>query len=133
MFYISLVSNCVGVIKRVQKQPFADVLRLKLWGNCAFPKSFHPRKLGEITVFYAVFGMCDMCGAIKTVIKNWWCFMTFTNHFQYLFTHVCSTKLLYKKLWIYSWLPILLPYTHLQIIWPHYGLIKILYISGKFW
>ena len=26
----------------------------KLWGNCAFPQNFHTRKLGEITVFYAV-------------------------------------------------------------------------------
>ena len=24
-------------------------------GNCAFPQNFHTRKLGEITVFYAVF------------------------------------------------------------------------------
>ena len=28
--------------------------RLKLCGNCAFPKNFHTRKLGEITIFYAV-------------------------------------------------------------------------------
>ena len=28
--------------------------RPKLCGNCAFPKNFHTRKLGEITVFYAV-------------------------------------------------------------------------------
>ena len=27
----------------------------KLCGNCAFPQNFHIRKLGEITVFYAVF------------------------------------------------------------------------------
>ena len=27
--------------------------RPKLCGNCAFPKNFHTRKLGEITVFYA--------------------------------------------------------------------------------
>ena len=26
----------------------------KLYGNCAFPQNFHTRKLGEITVFYAV-------------------------------------------------------------------------------
>ena len=26
----------------------------KLCGNCAFPQNFHTRKLGEITVFYAV-------------------------------------------------------------------------------
>ena len=29
--------------------------RPKLCGNCAFPQNFHTRKLGEITVFYAVF------------------------------------------------------------------------------
>ena len=23
-------------------------------GNCAFPQNFHPRKLGEIMIFYAV-------------------------------------------------------------------------------
>ena len=28
--------------------------RPKLWGNCAFPQNFHTRKLGEITVFFAV-------------------------------------------------------------------------------
>ena len=28
--------------------------RPKLCGNCAFPQSFHTRKLGEITAFYAV-------------------------------------------------------------------------------
>ena len=27
---------------------------LKLCGNCAFTQNFHTRKLGEITVFYAV-------------------------------------------------------------------------------
>ena len=26
----------------------------KLCGNCAFPKNFHTRKLGEIKVFFAV-------------------------------------------------------------------------------
>ena len=28
--------------------------RPKLCGNCAFPQNFHTRKLGEITVFFAV-------------------------------------------------------------------------------
>ena len=28
--------------------------RPKLCGNCAFPQKFHTKKLGEITVFYAV-------------------------------------------------------------------------------
>ena len=28
--------------------------RLKICGNCAFPQNFHTRKLGEISVFYAV-------------------------------------------------------------------------------
>ena len=28
---------------------------LKLWESCAFPQSFHTRKLGEIVVFYAVY------------------------------------------------------------------------------
>ena len=39
---------------------FADfqAIRPKLWGNFIFPfpQSFHTRKLGEISVFYAVFG-----------------------------------------------------------------------------
>ena len=30
-------------------------IRLKLCGNCAFPQNFNTRKLGEITVFYAVY------------------------------------------------------------------------------
>ena len=30
------------------------IFRAKLCQNCAFPKNFHTRKLGEITVFYAV-------------------------------------------------------------------------------
>ena len=29
-------------------------IRPKLCGNCAFPQNFYTRKLGEITVFYAV-------------------------------------------------------------------------------
>ena len=28
--------------------------RPKLWENCPFPQSFHTRKLGEFSVFYAV-------------------------------------------------------------------------------
>ena len=31
-------------------------IRPKLCGNCAFPQNFHTRKLGEISVFYAVVG-----------------------------------------------------------------------------
>ena len=27
---------------------------MKLWGNCSFPQNFHIRKLGQITVFFAV-------------------------------------------------------------------------------
>ena len=30
------------------------MIRQKLCRNCAFPQNFHTRKLGEITVFYAV-------------------------------------------------------------------------------
>ena len=30
-------------------------IRPKLFGNCAFPKNFHITRLGEITVFYAVY------------------------------------------------------------------------------
>ena len=30
------------------------VVDSKLCGNCAFPQNFHTRKLGEITIFYAV-------------------------------------------------------------------------------
>ena len=35
-----------------------QAIRPKLCGNCPFPQNFHIRKLGEITVFYAVL--------------NWW-------------------------------------------------------------
>ena len=29
----------------------------KLRGNCAFPKNFHTRQLGEITVFYSMYSL----------------------------------------------------------------------------
>ena len=32
-----------------------QAIRLNFSPNCAFPRNFHTRKLGEITVFYAVF------------------------------------------------------------------------------
>ena len=38
---------CRGVITHCKIRP-------KLCGNCAFPKNFHTKKLGEITVFFAV-------------------------------------------------------------------------------
>ena len=31
----------------------------KLCGNCAFPRNLQTRKLGEITVFYAIKNFCD--------------------------------------------------------------------------
>ena len=36
----------------MERHSFRD--RPKLCGNCAFPQNFHTKKLGEITVFYAV-------------------------------------------------------------------------------
>ena len=41
----------------MEKHSFRRVLganRPKLCGNCAFPQSFHTRKLDEITVFFVV-------------------------------------------------------------------------------
>ena len=35
-------------------QFFAEFRGVKLSENCVFPQNFHSRKLGEITVFYAV-------------------------------------------------------------------------------
>ena len=39
-------------------------LRPKLCGNCAFPQNFNTKKLGEITVFFAVLpfwkGYCNI-------------------------------------------------------------------------
>ena len=32
----------------------------KFYGNCAYPQNFHARKLGEITVFYAVEALCSV-------------------------------------------------------------------------
>ena len=29
-------------------------VRAKLWGNCVFPQTFHTRKLGQISVYYAI-------------------------------------------------------------------------------
>ena len=49
----------------------------KLYGNCAFPQNFHTKKLGEITVFYAILPRfvihdeyCD---------ERWGCFLTVVN------------------------------------------------------
>ena len=30
----------------------------ELWGYCAFPQNFNTKKLGEITLFHAVFIAC---------------------------------------------------------------------------
>ena len=42
------------------------VNRPKLCGNCAFPQNFHTRKLGEITLFYAVV----MLQKLQKTLKN---------------------------------------------------------------
>ena len=45
----------------------------KLCGNCAFLQNFHTRKLGEITVFYAVqyilVEKINICQTIKRTMK----------------------------------------------------------------
>ena len=48
-----LISRCRNF---VETQSFAEFWanRRKLCKNCAFPKTFRPKKLGEITVFYAM-------------------------------------------------------------------------------
>ena len=38
-------------------------------GNCAFPQSFHTRKLGEITVFYAE-QICRKPGFFSHLLKK---------------------------------------------------------------
>ena len=42
--------------------------RLKLCGNCAFPQNVHTRKLGEITVFFAVLKSANRSGETKEQI-----------------------------------------------------------------
>ena len=42
--------------RKAQFSAYFRAIRPKLCGNCAFPQSFHTRKLGEITVFFAVVG-----------------------------------------------------------------------------
>ena len=32
-----------------------NIIKLSNCGNCAFPQNFHTKKLGEITVFFAVY------------------------------------------------------------------------------
>ena len=50
----------------------------KLCENCAFPQNFHKRKLGEITVFYAVKSSSPYCETwffqkffISTTVNEW--------------------------------------------------------------
>ena len=49
--YIQISENFIVNFGRITE--FRENHR-KLYGNCAFPQIFHTRKLGEITVFYAV-------------------------------------------------------------------------------
>ena len=49
--YIQISENFIVNFGRITE--FRENQR-KLYGNCAFPQIFHTRKLGEITVFYAV-------------------------------------------------------------------------------
>ena len=53
--------HCLAHFKSIQRKiPWLHLISWcwnfvpKLCGNCAFPQIFHTRKLGEITVFYAV-------------------------------------------------------------------------------
>ena len=47
----------------------------KLCRNCAFPQNFHTRKLGEITIFYAVNALLEIFVGIPDnqvlVLKTW--------------------------------------------------------------
>ena len=49
----TVISSNFLVWKFYGKAQFLAI-RSKLWGNCVFPQNFHTRKLGEITVLYAV-------------------------------------------------------------------------------
>ena len=49
--YIQISENFIVNFGRITE--FRENHR-KLYGNCTFPQIFHTRKLGEITVFYAV-------------------------------------------------------------------------------
>ena len=60
--------NCEGIrLSRLFREEFTtentvispNFLRPKLYGNCAFPQNFHTRKLGKITVFYAVISFAE--------------------------------------------------------------------------
>ena len=42
------------VVESLQKGTVSIEFRPKLCGNCVFPQNFRTRKLGEISVFYAV-------------------------------------------------------------------------------
>ena len=55
---------------------FQAIIRPKLCGNCAFPHHFHTRKLGEITVFYAVF---SLYGALQ-VCSSRYIYFQFKNY-----------------------------------------------------
>ena len=51
------------------------LVRPKLCVNCAFPQNFHNRKLGEITVFFAVFDSSNsfiikVKDVLQEIIKN---------------------------------------------------------------
>ena len=66
---------------------------LKLYGNCAFPKNVHTRKLGNVLVVYAVC-LSNNFGIHYDNIKSYTCF--FSRHFLGKYFHV---HLYYFKGW----------------------------------
>ena len=53
-------------------------IRPKLRGNCAFPQNFHTRKLGAISVFYAVLNT-ENCFSKFHVLRNAFIEVAFTS------------------------------------------------------
>ena len=42
------------ILRKATVSAYFRAIRSKLCGNCAFPQNLHTKKLGEITVFYAM-------------------------------------------------------------------------------
>ena len=52
---VTTIVMMMTVVLIVKKRMIITTNRSKLYGNCTFLQNFHTRKLGEITIFFAVF------------------------------------------------------------------------------
>ena len=67
----TVISPNILVWRLCGKEQFPHTaIHLKLCGNCSFPENFYTRKLGEITVFFAVF--VTLVTSIGTEIRRSW-------------------------------------------------------------